>query len=575
MSMNQTLAGLFSQMADVMEILGHDRFRVNAFRKSARVLDSLTEDVVDIGSDVKVLSEIDGVGKGTAQRIAEFLETGIMSDHSALMDEIPKGLIELMDIPGLGPKTIALMWKQAGIKNLVDLKQKINSQELTNLPGLGAKKIENIRKNIAFAESAGGRVRLGQAMPVACWFVAELGKLKTVKRAEYAGSVRRGKETIGDLDVIVAADEKDAAAISDVFVHLEPVTEVLMQGPTKSSVRTEGGMQVDLRVVSPKQFGTALMYFTGSKEHNIAMRQRAIDQGMRLNEYALTKGKQIVAGTTEHDVFAVLGLKWIPPALREDLGEIALAERDSLPELIEIKDIQAELHAHTTASDGHWSIRELAAATVERGFHTVAVTDHSKGQAQANGLTNQRLQQHIEEVRAVANQMRRQVTILAGSEVDILADGKLDYPNSLLKELDIVVASPHAALSQDPKKATARILKAIHNPYVTIIGHPTGRLILRREGLQPDMKQIIAAATECDVALEINANAWRLDLRDTHARAAIDAGVKLSINTDAHGLADLDHLIYGVLTARRAGATKSDVVNSMSKSTLANWLAKG
>lgn len=570
---NQQIAALFAQMADILEILESDRFRVNAFRKTSRVLDDMVEDVGDIGPDISSLMQTDGVGKGAAQRIAEFLETGKIADHTQLMDQIPGGLLGLLNISGLGPKTISLFWNQAGVENLDDLKVKLKTGELTNLPGLGKKKLENIKKSIAFAESAGGRVRLGQAMPMAFWFVDQLEKLKQVKQAAYAGSLRRGRETIGDIDVIVSAEAKNATAISDAFVALEPVTDVLVKGATKSSVRTQGGMQVDLRVVEPRQYGAALIYFTGSKEHNIVLRQRAIDRGMNLNEYAMTKGNEIVAGQTEQEIYQVLDLAWIPPELREDRGEMILAEKNELPKLIEIGDIKAELHAHTMASDGHWSIEEYAVAAAHRGFHTVAVTDHSRGQGQANGLSSQRLEQHIKDVRAVAAQMKNQITILAGSEVDILANGQLDYPDSLLKELDLVVASPHAALTQEPKKATSRLLKAIDNPYVTIMGHPTGRIVLSREGLNPDMKQLIAAATQRGIALELNANAMRLDLRDTHARMAIEAGAVLSINTDAHGPDHLDQLVYGVLTARRAGATKLGVINCLSKAALAKWLS--
>jgi DNA polymerase (family 10) len=354
---------------------------------------------------------------------------------------------------------------------------------------------------------------------------------------------------------------------------------VLVKGPTKTSVRTAdslgnagGGIQVDLRVIASESYGAALLYFTGSKQHNVALRERAIKQGFKLNEYGLYKGDKPIAGETEEQVYQALGLAWVPPALREDRGELRLAESGQLPKLIEPTDILAELHAHTVASDGRWSIRELVMAAVDRGFHTVAVTDHSRSQPIANGLSIERMEQHIEDVRTVAQQFKGTITVLAGSEVDILSDGSLDYPNYLLKQLDIVVASPHNALGQDPAKATKRLIKAIENPYVTLIGHPTGRLINRREGLSPDMKRVVAAAAARGIALEINANNWRLDLNDINARAAIDAGVKLAINTDAHGPGDMDQLIFGVLTARRAGATKDDVVNCMSADKLQKWL---
>lgn len=572
-STNAQLAATFQRMADVMEIQGANRFKVIAFQKAARVLDDLAKDVATLPRDE--LKSIEGIGKGTADRIGEFLDTGKIADHDEMVAAIPGGLFKLLDIPGMGAKTVALLWHEGGVTDLASLQAGIDSGELEKLKGLGKKKLENIAKNIAFAESAAQRTRLGEAMPIAEHIVAALREVKGVKKIDYAGSLRRGRETIGDIDILVGAAKKDAEKIAEAFVSLDLVDDIIIQGPTKSSIRTANGLQVDLRVVEPAAYGAALMYFTGSKEHNVKLRERAQQRGMTLNEYRLEDkdSGRAVASKTEEDVYAALDLKWIAPEMREDRGEIMLAEKDNLPRLIELSDIKAELHAHTTASDGRWSIRELARAAAERGFHTVAITDHSKGQVQANGLDDARLEKHIEAVREAAAEMKDTIAILAGSEVDILVDGRMDYPDSLLKELDVVVASPHASLAQDPDKATKRLLRAIENPYVTIMGHPTGRLVLRREGLHPDMDALIAAAAERGIAMEINANHYRLDLRDTHARAAIEAGVKLAINTDAHGPADLDELRYGVLTARRAGAIKSNVVNCMSKTTLKKWIA--
>ncbi|MCE9589500.1 MAG: DNA polymerase/3'-5' exonuclease PolX [Planctomycetes bacterium] len=579
---NAQLAALFARMADVMQIIGVDGFRVNAYRKVSRVLEDLSEDIAKIGPDMKRLTEIDGIGKGSAERIIEFLKTGRMKDHDDLVSQIPPGLPALLDISGLGPKTAALLWKEGGIESVEQLKEKLKDDSLAALPGLGEKKLESLRKSLTFTQSTGGRVRIGQAMPVARWFVEKLRTIPghKVKEVAFAGSLRRGRETIGDIDLLVAAPEADGGAISDYFVKLEPVGQVIVKGPTKTSVRTKSasgdeaeGMQVDVRIVPLECYGAALMYFTGSKEHNVSLRQRAIDRGLKLSEWGLFKGEQRIAGRTEEEVYRALGLDFIPPELREDRDEIAQAERHTLPDLLNIEDIHAELHAHTTASDGRWSIRELAEAAVARGFHTLAVTDHSKSQPIANGLTVERLEQHIKDVHEVAASMKGKIRILAGSEVDILADGTLDYPNSVLRELDLVVASPHAALSQDPEKATKRLLRAINNPSVTIIGHATGRLINRREGLHPEMKALFAAAAERGIAFEINANSYRLDLRDAHARAALEAGVKLAINTDAHGPPDLNELIYGVMTARRAGATKHNVINCLSRDALTKWIA--
>lgn len=574
---NDQLAAIFQQMADVTELLGGDRFRVIAFAKAARVIGELADDLSAVGPDEKALANIDGIGKGTATRIAEFLRTGKMADHEKLMQQVPAGLPALLDVPGLGPKTVALLWQQAGIENLDDLKEKLKGDSLAKLPGLGPKKIENLRQSLAFAASAGQRVRLGQAMPLARWIVDRLRQVRGVEHADYAGSLRRGRDTIGDIDILVAADANHAEAITQGFAALPVVDQVLVSGRTKTSIRVRDAgiaIQVDLRIVEPDRFGAALLYFTGSKEHNVALRKRALAQGMSLNEYALTRqaDETDVAAKTEADIYKALDLDWIAPELREDRGEISLAEKHQLPDLIQLKDIRSELHAHTTASDGHWSIRELAEAAADRGFHTVAVTDHSKSQVQANGLSEQRLEEHIQAVREVAQAMKDTIQILAGAEVDILADGRLDYPNSLLRQLDIVVASPHSALSQDGEKATKRMLRAIESPHVTILGHPTGRLINRRPGLSLDLGRVCEAARQRGIALEINANSWRLDLRDAHARAAIEADVKLSINTDAHGPADLDQLPFGLLTARRAGATRGDVVNTFTMPALNKWL---
>jgi len=580
---NKKLASMFQQMADVTEILGGNRFRVNAFARVARVIGELGRDIDAIGPDKKALTDIDGIGDGTADRIIEYLDTGKMDDYDELIGQVPEGLLPMLDISGLGPKTIATLWQDGGIDSVAALKDGLDNRidELSKLPRIGKKKLASIGKSLAFAQQSSGRAKIGVAMPVAEHFVEHLRQLKSVKQVQYAGSLRRGRETIGDVDIIVAAASKDASKIAESFVKADGVTDVLVQGPTKSSVRTEAGMQVDLRIVPPDRFGAALLYFTGSKEHNVSLRQRAIDRDMRLNEYGLWEGTEardnssdegLAAAKTEEDVYKKLELKWIAPELREDRDEIKLAEQDKLPTLVEMDDIVAELHAHTTASDGVWSIEAFADVAIERGYHTIAITDHSKGQVQANGLDEARLEKHIEAVRKVAKRYEDRITILAGSEVDILADGRLDYPDDLLAELDIVVASPHSALSQDASKATPRLIKALEHPSVTILGHPTGRLIGRREGMSPDIQKLVDAAKANGKALEVNANSWRLDLRDSHARLAVEAGVKLSINTDAHGEGDLRHLQYGVLTARRAGATKDDVVNTMSKAALRKWI---
>jgi len=578
-SRNDQIAALFERMAELTELLGGNRFKVNAFQKVARVLAELPRDVADMTA--AELEALDGVGKGAVERIREFVEHGRIEEHERLAGEVPAGVLEVMTVPGIGPKTARLFWQEAGVESVADLQARLDDGGLAGLKGFGAKKLENIRRSLAFARSSGDRVRIGTAWTVARRFLDVLEGLPQVRRVEQAGSLRRGRETIGDVDLLVAADPQDAGPIFDAFCGHDAVREVLLRGDTKASVRTDAGMQVDLRVVEPASFGAALLYFTGSKEHNVRLRERARQRGMTLNEYALARldadgsPGPVVAAETEAAIYEALELRWIPPELREDRGEIALAEAGELPELVALEDVRCELHAHTIASDGMMTIRELAEAAAARGFHTIAVTDHSRSQVQANGLDADRLRRHVDAVRSVAAELAGTITVLAGSEVDVHADGSLDYEDDVLDLLDVVVASPHAALAQDPAKATKRLLRAIEHPKVRILGHPTGRLVMRREGLSPDVAALAAAAAEHDVALEVNANHWRLDLRDAHVRLALEAGARIAIDCDVHGPADFDQLRYGVLTARRGRATPSDVVNCLGREELLAWLGVG
>jgi len=570
-SHNSQLVRVLRETAALLEINGGNRFRVNAYERAARAIGELAEPL-EPGVEVKPLTEIDGVGKGMAERIVEFMETGEIREHAELLEKFPPGLLPLLDIQGLGPKRVAQLYHEAGVDSLATLKQKLDSGELRGLPGMGDKTLDKMRQNIAFAESNAQRLRIGHAMPVAERMLAEVEAIEQVKQARIGGSLRRGQETIGDVDLLAAVEPDDAETVAKAFREADGVDEVLASGKAKTSIRTREGVQVDLRLIEPASFGAALIYFTGDKAHNVRLRERAIARDMRLNEYSLSQGDTIVARGSEEDVYQALDLAWIPPELRTDRNEIEWAEQDKLPQLLELDDIRCELHAHTTASDGHWSIDELADAALERGFHTVAVTDHSRSQYQAGGLDEDRLREHIRAVRDVARRRKSEIRILAGSEVDILADGSLDYGEDLLAELDLVVASPHAALTQETDQATDRLLRAIEHPRVHILGHATGRIINRRPGLQPDMNKLVRAAKAHHVAMEINANHFRLDLRDTHARLAIESGVKLAINTDAHGHADLGQLRYGVLTARRAGAGKADVINCLTEKQLEKWL---
>ena len=584
---------MFNEMSQMIELLGGDRFRVSAHAKASRVLKDTTEDIESLAEagDTKALVELEGIGKGTASKLIELAQNGTISEYDELRDQIPKGLMEVLEIPGLGPKTVKLMWDEKGVESIDDLLKIIKDGSILELPRMGQKTVDNIKESIEFMAQQGGRLHIGIAQGVADRFVEMMGKVRGVKECAYAGSLRRGKETNGDVDILIATSDPEAAR--EAFTNAKGVMKVLANGEKKASIRyaiedessrwgaeDNTAVQVDLRIVDDSCWGAALLYFTGSKEHNVRLRERAIKQGMTLNEYGLFKddgsdttppqqrGEKPIACKTEEAIYHKLDLPYLPPTIREDRGELELSET---PRLIEIDDIKAELHSHTTASDGKMSIEESAGIAKSRGFHTLAITDHSQSSAVAGGLGPDRLRKHIKAIRE-ANENTKGITIFAGSEVDILVDGTLDYDDDLLHELDVVVASPHAGLRAKPKQATKRLLKAIEHPMVHIIGHPTGRLIERRPGLDPDMNEIIAAAIEHDVALEINAHWMRLDLRDTHVRAAVEAGCKIAIDCDVHHSSDYDNLRFGVLTGQRGWLTPALCINTWSKQKLHKWL---
>jgi DNA polymerase (family 10) len=595
MGVNQDLAQRLEDIARMMDLLGEDSFRAIAHSRAARAIDALPEDVSGIASDKKKLLEIEGIGTKIADKIIEFVKSGQIPEHEALRAKVPPGLLEMMAIPGLGPKTVRALWQNLGITDMAGLKKAIADGSILGVPRMGEKAVDKIKASMAHAEQGQQRLALGLAMPLAESLVAAMKKVKGVKDAAYAGSLRRGRETVGDLDILVAATDPGPA--TKTFTTLPGVVSILAAGESRSSVRlsvfeTAGRMdaegepsttgpsiQADLKIIPPNSWGAAMMYFTGSKDHNVRLRGIALDQGLTLNEYGLfpeddedtppqSRGVKAVAGKTEEEIYKKLGFPWIPPEIREDRGELGLKQT---PRLIEIGDIKSELHAHTVASDGSMTIEELAARAKERGFHTIAVTDHSKSSVQANGLTVERLLTHIEAIRKAAEKTKG-IRILAGSEVDILADGRLDYEDQILKQLDVVVASPHTALSQEPEVATKRLLAAIKNKYVHIIGHPTGRLVNRRPGLAPDIGKLVAAAKEHHVALEVNAHWHRLDLRDVHVRAAAAAGCLIAIDCDTHTVEDLDNLRYGVITARRGGLVPELCINTWAPDRLYEWL---
>lgn len=571
---NTELANIFDSIVHLMEILGEDPFRVNSYRKAAVVLGELNDSVEDIAAAGKLL-DIPGVGKSIAAKIEQYLKTGKIEFHQELLAKVPPKLPTLLGVPGLGPKTVAKLWKEANITSLDELCQALEKepQRLTGMAGMGEKKIQQLAASLAFVASAGGRILLGTAEALAKSLLETIYACPGVQQTQFAGSLRRGKETIGDIDLLCQADAEDAPKIIAAFAKSPSVRRVLAQGDTKGSVVLDQDVQADLRVVPKESYGAALAYFTGSKEHNIRLRELAQKHKWKLNEYGLMDGPKRVAGADEAGIYKALGMEFVPPELREDHGEIEAALENKLPTLLEAGDIRGDFHMHTTASDGSCTIDEMIAACRERGYKYLCISDHSQSQRIANGLDARRLKAHVEAIHDAAAR-HKDILVLAGCEVDILKDGSLDFPDEVLAMLDFVIASPHAALKQGRDEATPRLIAAIRNPYVHCIGHPSGRLIGERPGMEIDIEAICREAAAHDVALEINAHHMRLDLRDIHVRAAVNAGAKLCINSDAHRPAELDMMRYGVITARRGWATKAGTLNAMTAAQLKKWMEK-
>ncbi len=571
---NAEIARVFGRIADLLEIDGADRFRVNSYRRASRVLKEASDDVADLAAEGR-LTDLPGVGKGAAERIAQYVQTGHVDVLDELCAKLPDGLPALLEIPGMGPKKVALVYNELEVDGVDTLKQVIASGEMAKLPGLGAASVKKIAEGLAFLESSGGRTRLGEALLIAEEVADRVAELPGVKRVEIAGSIRRGKETIGDVDILCEA--ADGKSVVEAFTSLDFVKRVLASGATKGSITVEqrggGELQVDLRVVEHDAFGAALQYFTGSKEHNVRLREMAVRRKWRLNEYGLYDGDDRIAGADEADIYRKLDLPLIPAELREDRGEFD--PEATFDDLITVDDIRGDLHVHTVASDGKNTIEEMGLAAMALGYEFLAICDHSKSSTIANGLSIKRMERHVEDIRT-ANEAITGIDILVGCECDILPDGSLDYPDDLLGECDIVVASIHSAMGKGGKgklSPTDRTIAAMENPYVSIIGHPTGRLINKREAMELDIARVIAEASRTKTILEINASYQRLDLKDLHARQARGAGVMLSINTDAHHVDGLGAIRFGVTTARRAGVTKSEVLNCMTPAALRKKLA--
>jgi DNA polymerase (family 10) len=555
---NRAVARVLSEIADLLELKGENPFKIRAYRNGADVVAHAAEAAA--GLDEAALRGWSGIGKDLAIRIRDIAATGTCEIRQELLKEFPETLLEVLRLQGVGPKTVAMLYKELHIKSLDDLSQAAKAGRIRGLKGMGAKKEDLILKALDERQRHAGRHLLSKASDVADALIAYLMTHAPAAMIVTVGSVRRGAETSGDLDLLATGAD---ATLADAFVAYPTVERILGHGPTKASVLLRGGYQADLRIVLPDQRGAAMQYFTGSKAHNIALRDRALERGWKLNEYGLFDPQdQAIAGATEEGIYDALGMAWIPPELRENRGELDAASRKALPDLITQADLRGDVHMHTTESDGRESLETMVAAAQARGLEFIAITDHTQSLAMTNGLDEARVYAVSERIRAYSKTLKG-FTVLAGIECDILADGRLDLDDDCLASLDVVVASVHSAMQQDEAEMTARVIKAIEHPSVDIIGHLTGRMLLRRDPSRVNVEKIIDAAAANGVALEINSQPYRLDISDSHARLARDRGVKIAINSDAHEIDALGYTRWGILTARRAWLTKGDVLNTL------------
>jgi DNA polymerase (family 10) len=566
---NAEIAAMFDQTAELLEIAGGNPFRARAYRRAARTIENLPQSVTSLIAAGEDLSELPGIGKDLAGKIAEIVASGRFDVLQSLKRKLPGDIAAMAALPGLGPKRIKLLYDRLHIRTLEDLRRAAQAERLSELRGFGAKTEQKILAALTKTTVTEKRFKLSVAEAEA---TALLDYLKLPKSdIAVAGSYRRRRETVGDLDIVATAAK--TAVIGDQLIKYDNVAEISAHGPTRTTVVLRSGLQVDLRVVRATSFGAALLYFTGSKAHNIALRGLANDRGWKLNEYGLFQGNRRIAGRTETEIYRKLGLAYVPPELREDRGEVALAGEHQLPDLVELADIRGDLHAHTDWSDGNATIAEMAAAAKARGYEYLAITDHSRHVTIAHGLDGSRLSRQIDEIDRV-NEKLRGITLLKGTEVDILADGRLDLSDRILSRLDIVVAAVHYKFDISRKAQTDRIIRAMDNPYVNVIAHPTGRLIGEREPYDVDTERLFAAAKERNCCLEINAEPDRLDLNDVHTHAAKAAGVKLAISTDAHATHALAYMRYGVDQARRGWLEADDVINTRSLAKLKRMIKR-
>ncbi|MDI6402214.1 DNA polymerase/3'-5' exonuclease PolX [Balneolaceae bacterium ANBcel3] len=573
----EELAAILLEIGVLMRLAGENDFRAMAFDRAARTLESLEGDI-NVYIENKTLTDLKGIGTGIAADIYEFADTGHISVHDKLKKSIPEGLFKWLDISGLGPKKIFKIHKELGITEVSELKEKCMDGSVAALAGMGKKSAEKILKSIEWMDQYAERCRLDEAEAIARLFYDALKDQKGVKDMSVAGSLRRSNETIGDIDILIAAHEEDIPELMEVFIHHPGVVEVLAHGTSKSSVRADHGRQVDLRIVKPDQFAAALLYFTGSKEHNVALRQRARKKGLVLNEYGLfhqNDDEMPLEAATEEEIYHHLGLAFIPPELREDYGEFVQAEEGTVPDLVSESDIQGVIHAHSRWSDGKNSISELADACMERGYSYLCITDHSRSAAYAGGLRVEQVYDQWKEIDQLNDQYvkgDRPFFILKGIESDILADGQLDYPDEVLIGFDLVIGSVHSSLDQPPEKMLERLKRAIEHPYMHMLGHPTGRLLLKRDGNKVDLNELIRFASDHKTAIEINANPRRLDMDWRYGRIMRENGLMSGICPDAHSIRGLDDIRFGVGIARKAGLSSKMILNACSLDDLRKWL---
>ncbi|HTC93145.1 MAG TPA: DNA polymerase/3'-5' exonuclease PolX [Terriglobales bacterium] len=576
---NKSVATVFYETADLMEIRGDDSFRIRSYRRAAEAIEALGEPIAGLIGDSKKLLAIPGIGKSIAGHLQQLFKDGKLNPHTELLEKYRPTMLELLKIQGLGPKTIALIWDAYNVSDLSGVEELARAGKLRTLPRMGEKAEQKILKGIEEYRRISGRFHLDVADETAQKIMQHLEGADGVDKITPAGSLRRGRETIGDLDLLVTGKAgtsgKERDALVARILAFPGILEVIAQGENKISFKLRSGMQVDVRMLPPESFGAAMQYFTGSKSHNVTLRQRALKMGYTLNEYGLAtlEGNKRVAGKTEEEIYAKLGLDLIPPEMRENCGEIDLAAEHKLPELIVQEDIQGDVHMHTVETDGRNTIEELAETATQRGYKYIAITDHSKNLAFANGLDDKRAEAHIQKIRSVAGHASG-IKIFTGIEVDILADGKLDLSDEVLAQMDVVIASVHSHFQQPPEEMTERLLTALGNKHVSILGHPTGRLLLRRDAYAFDMEAILNAAAKNKVAMEHNAYPDRLDLCDIHLRMARERGVKIVINTDTHHVSHMEKIRYGILQARRAWLTRKDVLNTLPPEQFAKAMKK-